>query len=208
MIEFEYYIKNQYKNTNYVVAGKLNAKNIDVLAIAKKQPSVKYQKRVSSAVVFKNKYGNSSKICSLYNDGRITSMGASDLASALCTFEAHIHIINKIFGVRCRSTGAYIANVVSGAKIFPIDIDRMREAYPNLFPPKNVCPALYFKCRDVGMDTNIVLGIFGTGNITLMGGKNEQELVNTLRIVYFDYLVHFKKECPENDALIERLEYL
>lgn len=213
----EYYV-NKIKITNFVLGGRLSLSNgttINIEKIARNNPSVKLQRTVFSAIVFILDGNGDTEderniSCSLYSNARFTSMGARSQQEALHAVHRQVFHINKFFGIDCTCKGIYIANVVAAVEVPPIDIDKLLAKFPGTFPPRTDFPGIYYKTNPTPLHNNnntksgskkshssqkerIVMGIFATGWITLMGGDNEHNLKQTFRHVYSSYIIHALK---------------
>lgn len=186
---------------NFVVGGKLQVENakINVEKIANFFPAVKLQRTVFTAAVFILASSARNTSCSVYGNARVASMGTCTLESAILGLWRQVWHINTIFRIPCTLTGLYVANVVAVVKIFEIDLEYLRTNFAHQFAPKTTFPGLYYKPDGTSTENKkIVMGIFRSGYVTLMGGDNEAELKTAFREVYTKYLIHARKRIFSN----------
>lgn len=193
--EFESY-KKSMKLTNFVIGGKLNLDMVNVEEIARNHHGVKYETSVFSALVFIIKDPRTT--CSLYPNGRFASMGAQTMEEAILAVRKHELILNTVFGLKCRCNGSYIGNVVANVHLFPINLDLLHTRWSNLFPPRGTFPGIYLKCNLI-VKTNIVMAIFKSGNVNIMGSENPSEVYDVFKLVYFQFLIHVRTIPIEKD---------
>ena len=193
---------NDYKNklviTNVVLNGILNRSDIPIKKGASTTSGVLWNTTRFRSCVFIVKKPMST--CSVFTDGRISIMGAQSKAAALVSIRKSIIILRKVMGIQCKLKCARFKNVVGSVKVFPLDMEKMRERWPDLIPPKFTFPGTYFYYNQI-MATNVVVSMFNTGSINFIGARNEDEIHTVFEHLYHNYLVHIRLNTYYNPSI-------
>lgn len=192
--------------TNFVVNAQLDLNHVNVEYLAIKKRGSSWRKSVFASLRIIN--SSPKTTCSVFSDGRMSSMGAQTEAAAMLAVRKHIITLNTVHGLKCRLKWARVRNVVASVKVFPVDLDKMRSLWSHLLLPKVTFPGAYFYYRQV-MATNVVIAIFQTGSINFIGGRSKEEVYDVFKHFYENYLVHVRLDCsqlPKDKSVAEENE--
>lgn len=186
--------------TNFVISGTLairkrpNNRKLNLREIASKTPYLQWRSDYFESL--RLTMCDPLTSLSLFTDFRFSIMGAQSELHAYLAALKYVNVINHELGIPCDLQNASIRNVVASVKVFPIDLALMRSMWPDKVSPKVTFPGLYFYYKQV-MDTNVVVAIFETGSINFIGGGSREEVVEVLKHLYDNYLVHVRFGQPK-----------
>ena len=131
--------------TNHVISGQTTATFVDLDAIAREQKSAVYYAPSFSALIQRLRFPR--VMCSFYNTGKFTCMGTHELSLAILAAHKSTALLRLQGVAPARVSAIRVGNVVSTLLAFPIDRQRLKDAFPGAVNFSRVFPGASVVCE-------------------------------------------------------------